>query len=548
MAKVFVRREEQDNDDAVLLHVDAAHTVSEVMQDARGLLWTTEGAPALGDMQLCLDSDGSTLRNRAVFTTLGIDCTAATLVLKGRASSVAPQTQTPPPLPRPSMSPSPRGTTSTAGIANNLDHYGGGAGISVAVLASGEGTHAEHSPQGRRAVQTHTRSTDSSLISVGLPPQQRSGTRRDDGLTLLTGDVHSPRDPQRYKRVHSASPPHMKTTRQEWWGHSGGYGFGVAHGESAERAAPVKRGCVETPHASKAEHLSTSANEVVTRQGHSNTPCRLPSPQSPTEGSPSGKRHVRAQEHHLDSTLQADPGTMRIDGRRLTTSTPREDPRAGGYGLGPGLRAKMTQSNVVLGEVDLPASPPPHNSKTFVSSVGALMGQPSTTTAESMPRKRPPAPSPDTHAAREAPAVTPKTASELRRLLLQQVALCGGHGSLGEMQYAWRQLCQGRGTLRVEDFCGAVAREFRVNVKVEDLEEMGHDAARVSFKDFCALCGGGGGAGEGDVRMPSEEPRHSGIKCHSIAQHTLRAPFGIVSDAPPPHRSLRRSQAGGASY
>ena len=574
-AKVFVRKEDQDNDDAVLACVDSTWTVSEVIQAALPLLFVKGCEPPASHLQLAVDGRDGVLKNRAAFSSLGVNCDTDTLVLRTKVAEVVPRS---PPRQQQQQqqqqsTPSPRANTMRAMTYDNL-HSGG----SIASFATGQGPHANPygllEPTGRRMVSTSARATDSKISTTmcpgGIVPEVPAGTKRDDGLTMLTGTVLTPNEPDRLRRVHGhASPPHVQSSRDNWWGHSGGYGPADAVCLT-EKGTPAKRAPGVANHASKATNLETatcsppaspdarhppSGGAVHVTPGFSASPTRCGRRRQVVGG---------AQVGHLDNTFTAGGeervATMRVNAKRLEESADL-DAGSRGYGLGAGLREKMTVSHVNLGVQPTEEAPVSHrrhgysggDNKTYQSVVGGLMHPSGTETRapeekieETMQRKMRlggRSSSPDRAASMEAPPVAPTSTWQMKRLFREKVSLCGGHGSKGELQYAWRQLSQGMGTLTTDAFCAAVAHEFSLQLDAAAMEALGHTSSRVSFADFCALCT----QDNAPSRLPSEEPPASGLRCnnvsalHDSARRTFRTPYGVASDEVPKQRSQRRA-------
>eukprot|EP01064_Diplonema_japonicum_P036709 TRINITY_DN8345_c0_g1_i1.p1 TRINITY_DN8345_c0_g1~~TRINITY_DN8345_c0_g1_i1.p1 ORF type:complete len:587 (+),score=122.33 TRINITY_DN8345_c0_g1_i1:105-1865(+) len=582
--KIFVRTAYQENDDAVVVSVGLDAVVAEVFHDILPMLFSRDRMPSIPEVQLRVDGDELPLKNRSVLRNLGLNFEEATFVVEERGVPGTPMTPSTPMTMTPHQerqenmtlySASPKSQRRSS--SRHREFYDGKAGSSVVMLANGEGDMLP-APEGRRMVNTEVRSTSCCLpngMDYGMTPVVPSGTKRDDGLTLLTGGIHKQMDPQRYKKVHDTSP-HMQSSVGDWWGHRGGY------------PNPDKeRGVRHTgPPASK-KHVWKEGNEGLAgtwqhpvipnkKAGHGMHPCKEDNIAT-SQGSMQpnghaatlhvGKKALSVQQSQLDTDLSPPP--QRTNGLKVTEATGKrlaeraDHMSTHGHGLGPGLREQM-RSKVPLGsEQYLPCEEEKcaaRSSKTFKSSVGGLMFtdkqpdscQPEESVEASMKRKgRPAAPSsfgvrPASPERLEAPPLSSDNLPALRKNIMDKVALYGGHGSKGEMQNAWRHICQGRQALDTNKFCASVASELRVTLKPHEVGQLlGCEVGQVTFKDFCAICKPTNESVINNTPPSGMERKNEygdrGIKMHGGHNTTSSPPFGVMGDRAPAHRSMRRA-------
>eukprot|EP00756_Hemistasia_phaeocysticola_P017969 Hpha_TRINITY_DN15565_c4_g6::TRINITY_DN15565_c4_g6_i2::g.108012::m.108012 len=210
--------------------------------------------------------------------------------------------------------------------ARVVQTFTGAAEGSIAVIASGEGLPSERGTlehRRRHAGHEAVRNTSSSLpvdMRDGGAPRKPTGARRDDALTLVTGDVHTQCDPPRFRKVHGqAEPPHLKSSAGDWFGHRGGYARPDAQqsphavqGNWMKGSVLPKKGpgSVSSSRANSESHVSVEQGNVQPVEG-----CGIPFYQKPV-----GKRQPQEPvRNHLDSTFGSP--APRSTGRRCAGPT-----------------------------------------------------------------------------------------------------------------------------------------------------------------------------------------------------------------------------------
>eukprot|EP01065_Artemidia_motanka_P004495 TRINITY_DN12124_c0_g1_i1.p1 TRINITY_DN12124_c0_g1~~TRINITY_DN12124_c0_g1_i1.p1 ORF type:complete len:663 (+),score=108.37 TRINITY_DN12124_c0_g1_i1:60-1991(+) len=613
--RAFVRRSGMANADAIALSLPRDAVVSELAGAAVRQLWPQDAAPTAAEVRVCLDGCSELCRNRQAVLSCTSDLADATFVVDTpRSMSREQQRYVAQPKPGAHQergdeasrrmtgiirSPSPRrGDVVSPSRARSVQMFAGAAEGSIATLASGEGMPVQRSAlEHRRRAAGHevVRCTASSL-PVNMHEGGALGTRRDDALTMVTGDVHSQCDPPRYRRVHGPTdPPHLRSSADDWWGHRGGYSRQTRGTEPHRREQPphAERPSCRGPSQDAPEAVTGSwlHSEVIPRKGPGlAAPASARDSHVATEGGhiqpaqghgvpfydrPKGKRQqaVRAQCCQLDGTLGSLAETR--TGRR---HAPNADEHSTLWE--PECEQSKRQSEerhtgipVPYGTsgdsaVDGPRIPRTHptnqSSMTEYMSVdasGRVRGDASV--EQEMVRKgragwagamntdgepRPP------------PLSVPRDASphaELREYVSDRVAASSGH-TRSDLTTAWRELvaeaapagarrtaAADRG-VDVDSFRKALRRLFGVDVSAQDVPGLlrragdGAATARVTFREFADLCKQQD-RGASSTRDPSGD---RGLKCRGLSDTSGRAPYGTVHDTQPQKHLGRRVDAG----
>eukprot|EP00755_Sulcionema_specki_P022751 Sspe_Gene.77260::Locus_48262_Transcript_1_1_Confidence_1.000_Length_2030::g.77260::m.77260 len=585
--RVFVRTEDRDNDDALSVTLSPEALVSDLLQASLPLFFPPSALPLPSEIQVVVAETGEVLKNRQAVKDTADNPTDVTFILRKRQQeplSPPPRYQTPPRCDERVQAVSPctavtpphakrRTTPATVQhLCGSRANIADLSGVSPSPAADDRSV----SPSGRRVVATAVRATTSILPTDMQQPCQPTGTRRDDGLTLLGGTVHRPIDPPRVRNVYGGSPPpHMKSSAGDWWGHRGGYGSQVrVHNHSTTRAwqdgDEGLAGTWQHPVVPNRKGLGlpvTRDSSLVAEAAHV-TPSATASPPQKLH---TGRRLVAHRDDVLEGDLSppsAKPTGLRILGspsQRASQSPQRH------YGLGAGLREQVGRSTIPL-----PGSPPSpeaspskmriHN--THVSTIHHLLSSdrspspndpPAETLEEAMKRKGRAAPpssygvAPQSARCVDVPPVRPSQTAELRRVIAERVSLSGGNGGRGELVSAWRHLFPakaGDGGVPAAEFCDAFRKVFNVDIRCTDLPKLlGTDRVDlVTFRLFTQLCTEPTGSA---FEITTPPPKHlegrlmygdRGIRCKGGSwAKTTQPPYGTLGD-PAPAPTFGRAQ------
>ena len=551
-----MRLPHMSDDDAVAVNVNLNDYISDAINNAIPMLYEPNEAPIVGKVQVVIAGTDGPIKHRMMVKDLQqvLSFDKETFVLE-----------------KEHMSPSTGGhiTTEQGAVTTRCSNQQSSvktfpttySEAPISIFANGESESRPTSSTGKRTVYTDVRSTETHLpvnMQSGNSPVRPSGTKRDDGLTMLSGDVHSQVEPSRLRRVNGSIPPHQQTS--DWWGHAGHDPEGL----SGSWHHPV-------PHQKKGHGPARNSNFKDNVTSMNGSMC--PSDNSEVQMTGVGRKHIHnsAGIDHLDSNLSPPPAKRhglrivdtvdKID--HLQQNVEEQDRK---YGLGAGLRNQVNSRDSSI-QINSHLS----DSKTFASSAvsGLFDTQKGSTSPpqepgdfsleSSMARKGRPAPPssfgwgsrPGSPEILEPPPVRGAGLDNIKKLLQAKIALFGGHGSRGECQNAWRHLAEGKGHMSIEEVLCALETHFSITMEVGDLVALIGvlpESDQFTFRHFCALSRAttsSAGTFMNVTPPTGQESRvqfgNNGIRCHAQRTSIVQAPFGVQGDQVSPYRSHRRA-------